>query len=204
MHVAEFPVQLSETVADSNAPVKLIPLEEAIMPPWIDDQYKNGLVDPSSKTVNGTGIGELYKTWFGCGSILDDITYSDDSIYYTVTIEESVKKLLSTYASSDLEPVYSWTHRNIATLKDILTPANETERSSKDVFQSGGFHAAAVGDYENLEGLGLIGQQLRSNVIVTTTITIPDTAAELDPRLERRKRVKVYRDYIVSTRGKIG
>lgn len=202
----QFSLQLSEAAVSNNSGQenKLLPLEEALMPPWIDDFYKNGIVNSTTKTVNGTGIGRLYNLWFGCGSILDDVKYDNKSIYYTVTIEESVKKIISAYGSGKQEPLYSWANRNIATLADVLTPADVSERKSKDVFQTGGFHSMAVGDYNNLEGLGLVGQQLRSNVIATTTIVIPDSAAALDPRAERRKRVKLYRDYIVLTRGKLG
>ena len=211
LHSPEFTLALSEAVvedaADSSGDKKYIPLEEALLPPWVDSSYKNGTVGPRGVVTKSSGIGALYRRWFSCDSIIDGVPYKEDSIYYTVTIEEAMDNIIRKYESGkndDLKNVYKWANRDIANLGEMLASPKNTESKSVDVFQTGGFHATAVGNYAGLEGLGLLGVDLRSNVLQTSTIQLPNTVVTLDPRADRQKRVKVYRNKVTSTRGRTG
>lgn len=197
---------------------KYRPLEEAIMPAWLDDQYKNGNITASTSTIEknsatidkATGIGFLYRDWFGCDSIVDNVTYKAKSEYATVTIEEAVDNIISRYSNSDIGSTYKYTKRNIATLTDMLGPITDKEITS-DIPKTGGFHSRAIGDFENLERLGITGKALKGGAATEKTVTISTLSKEdlekglsLDPRKARLARVKAYKNDVTRNRGKQG
>ena len=213
---AEFSVTLGTTIdsaLDNTVDVDSIPLEEALMPAWFDTSYSNGI--PSGGTINtGTGIGSLYRRWFGCSSIVDGVAYDENSGSSTVSIEQAVNNLIEKYKyveEGKKEPfsTYEWTKRNIATLTDLLAPPDTALGDEMPL--TGGFHSHSFGDYDNLQGLGLNNVQLRSGVGTDTMIQIPALTEEqkekgitLDPRKGRRSRVIAYRDDVIKSRGKTG
>ena len=194
------------------------PLEEALMPAWMDDEYKNGDITDSTAyqagkaTINSdSGIGSLYRKWFNCDSIVDGVRYNQNSTFSTVTIEEAVDRLINKYASGDYKGkgAYRYTLRNIANITDMLAPI--TESVSDKIPQTGGFHSRAIGDFDNLERLGIVGEELRGSLATNKKVTISalnsqqkDEGLSIDPRKERRKRVILYRNDVTKNRGKQG
>ena len=227
-----FDIRLGDVVAEAepsflNEISGGIPLEESLMPPWIDDAYKNGKVDESkiangnsSKILKETGIGALYRRWFGCDSILDDIAYTTEDALgsNTVSIETAVTRLINRYAKEykdpNMKPPKSpskYVRRNIATLRDMLAPINKDELSSKEIPKTGGFHSRSVGNHDGLNLLGIAGKDLKASVAVDKTVSIQPLTQEeknkglvLDPRPERRKRVIIYKNDVIKRRGRLG
>ena len=196
---------------------KFRPLEEAIMPAWMDSAFKNGtitapasVIDKGAATIDqSTGIGALYREWFSCDSIVDKLPYGGESLYSTVTIEEAVDNIISKYSTGSLGSNYKYTKRNIATLKDMLSPV--TDPITDSIPKTGGFHARSVGNFDNLEGLGLTGSPIKGSLTTDKSVTISKLAQSdlnaglsLDPRKERLARVKTYKHDVTKQRGKQG
>lgn len=227
-----FDIRLGDVVAEAEPSFLSeisngIPLEEALMPPWIDDAYKNGKVDESrikagnpSKIQKETGIGALYRRWFGCDSILDDVTYTTEDAFEgnTVSVEMAVTNLINRYAKEHKDPNMKppkspskYVRRNIATLRDMLAPVSNSELSSKEIPKTGGFHSRTVGNHDGLNLLGIVGKDLKASVAVDKKISIQPLTQEeknkglvLDPRPERRKRVIIYKNDVIKRRGRLG
>ena len=208
----EYKVKLGEAGGEDDLDTALdmpIPLEEALMPAWLDDSYKNGDVGAKGTIKETTGIGRLYREWFGCDSIVDGVPYGlDGGEYSTVTIESAVSNIIHKYGTSTFN-IYKWTNRNIATLSDMLAPV--TEDLTNAIPKSGGFHSRSVGNYTQLKGLGLVGTALKGTIAADKKVTIKalterqrEQGLVIDPRQERLKRVKAYKNDIIKQRGKIG
>ena len=198
----------------NNLEEKFLPVEEALMPPWFDDMYRNGsitvsqdVIDTNKATIDdSTGIGSLYRRWFGCSSIVDEMEYNSQSLYNTITIEEAVHDIIETY--SRLEnglpfDTYGYTWRNIATMRDMLLPSDKEMTDALET--TGGYHARSTGDYGELEGLGLVGIEHQGGIASVHKVTIPalskadkEKGVILDPRKERRNRVLNYKKSIQS------
>lgn len=199
----------------TNEENKYIPLEEALMPAWIDKQYKNGEVTASGNIDYRTGIGALYRDWFGCPSIVELAIKASDSPYSTVTIEEAVNKIVETYSGFDKHSssklIYNMTARNHATLKDMLGPISKSELTSVNIPKTGGFHSRSVGNYDKLELLGIAGRSVLASSVATTEVAIPEVSDDtvnkglsIDPRNRRRQRVIAYKQSIIGSKGKLG
>lgn len=161
-----------------------MPLEEAIRPPWFSEEYSNA------------NIGSLYQEWLGCSSILDGVKKSKNE---TVTsIETAVNFYAGTSANltSETQETYSssLTFRPIATIPDVLQPADNVSDANKyNAPSSGGFHAACFGEYDKLELLDLVNKNLKGPTgRDSVKITAAAKYSRLDPRKDRRERVKNY------------
>jgi hypothetical protein len=162
-----------------------LPIEEAIRPPWFSEEYSN------------ENISSLYEEWLGCSSILEGVTKGKGE---TVTsIETAVNFYAGTSANltSELQETYSrkLTFRPIASLPNILAPP-DTPISAKVKYNApdtGGFHAACCGEYDKLELLDLVNKNLKGPTgRDSVKITAASKYSRLDPRKERRERVKNY------------
>jgi len=158
------------TLVESFPSAKLIPLEEAIRPPWISDEYSN---------VN---IGKkIYSKFFGCRALVD-ITDTPDENYALVSIEKASNDLVASYkrfaeSSSADGFIYGATRRGHATLPQVLES----------------FHAEAFGNKTGLSGLDIVGLSLVLPFGDDLKQEILSNEAEkLDPRKERRARVDAY------------
>jgi len=159
-----------------------IPMEEALMPPWLSDEYRNANIDT------------IYSNWLGCESILEGTG---------IGVEDAIDIIINNYLSGNIADMY--TDRDVATIRDMLYP---TESSGSDWAVDGGFHSRAFGNYDKLELLGINGVELRQSVGDGTDNISPygvtQKGSSIDPRMERLTRVLAYRNSIVNSRGKKG
>lgn len=164
-----------------------LPIEEAIRPPWVSDEYSN------------ENIGTLYQQLFGCPSIMD--LYSTltpgtvNGVPFTVpSVSDAVEKIVDQYsrlsdggylASAFIREV---TSRDFASIDQVI----------------GGFYSQTSGDFEGLEGSLFSWMTGASGTLPTTQIR-PDEAnrvpPELDARRERWQRARTYRDDLLRSVG---
>ncbi len=166
-----------------------LPLEEAIRPPWMSDEYSN------------SKIGELYQKHLGCGSLVDMYDGVEPRTVNGVKmssagIEDLTEALVSEYtAMSDggfLNAGYirEKTDRLFASLPDVLH----------------GFYSQTSGPYSNLEGS--LFEWMRggdASVAAPATQINPSEEnkvdARLDARKERRQRALAYATELMRSRG---
>jgi len=197
-----------------------IPLEEAIMPPWVSDEYKNA------------EIGEkIYGIILGCDSIMRFIPsgakpYDNLSNHSVEQAVDTLVSQFSQYTSSGRDIAWDWiyhsTKRPVANFNDILLPKGVYQSASgavtelsasekKDkvkMFFSGGFHSAAVcgTSYSkkssthygfSLEYLDIVNVKMASRMNTSKKAVIDKSeATHLDPRGERARRIIKYRNSI--------
>jgi hypothetical protein len=160
----------------------ILPIEEAIRPPWISAEYSN------------LNIGQqIHEPLLGCRSVIDAVSDVPEEGYAIVSIEQAVDALVYRHsriaegATDAAGHVYSRTYRPVATLPEMLG----SEKSP-------GFHYYAYGPYQNLEGLGLSGVEMSSRGHPESVKVVDAT---LDPRKERRERVLSYQAELLANRG---
>jgi hypothetical protein len=163
----------------------ILPLEEAIRPPWFSDEYSN---------VNiGT---QIYDKFFGCPSLTDvrDIPAAEGQS--TLSIEVAADAIVDDYTAhadgaSANAYIYGTTRREYATLPDVMES----------------FHLQAYANAENdfgkgLNGLDMVGLKLTIQYGNYAEQQInDDAAARLDPRADRAARVLDYLDELLRSRG---
>lgn len=169
-----------------------IPIEEAIRPPWISDEYSN-------KT-----IGDLYQSLFGCPSIMD---LYDDLQPGTVNgvkfsepgVADAVEKIVDQYtAVSDggylgASFIRELTQRDYATLDQVIGTDN-TE----------GFFWQSSGNFENLEGSMFSWMGGGDSKAPTTQMSPTEdntVAPEIDARKARWERAIAYREELLRSTG---
>jgi len=159
----------------------LLPLEEAIRPPWFSDEYSND------------GVSALYADLFGCGSLLDLVSLEPAEGYTEVSLGQAVEEVVRLYSnvSGGGHSADAWIHA-------------VTDRAYADLGQvigtedSPGFHFYASGDLGGFDGWdGLKGQ-------LNTQLNADDpqrVSVELDPRKGRYQRVVDYQSELLRFRG---
>jgi len=197
-----------------------IPLEEAIMPPWVSDEYKNAEVGD-----------KVYKIMLGCDSIMKFIPsaakpYDNLSNHSVEQAVDTLVSAFSNYSDSGRDKAWDWiyhaTKRPVASFNDILLPkgfyqsANGAvtelsaaqKKNKVNMFFSGGFHSAAVcgTSYSkkssthygfSLEYLDIVDVKMASRMNTSNKAVIDKSeATHLDPRGERAIRVIKYRNSI--------
>ena len=142
----EFPFSSLKAVEEVGGDSGLLPLEEAIRPPWFSDEYSN------------KQIGDLYRSLLGCGSVLDlfsaeDVTASGDAL---PSVGMAVERVAQDYASAGGSAgsagryVSALTERVGARLDQVI--AREVQDGSGAVSVIPGFYYHSSGDLQNLEG----------------------------------------------------
>ena len=183
--------------ATATSSTDVLPLEEALMPPWFSDDYFN------------ENIGKLYRGWVGCDSIIDDVAAPEKGVT-SKSIKQAIEKIESIWnaASFDDQDAIAETYgkRNHATVADVLgNIADQKDKSGPHL--TGGFHSAAVGDFSQLEYLDLVGVNLSNNSGQGSfTLDMKSanlSASKIDPRVSRRKMVEYYIKSVTG-RGKRG
>ena len=117
----------------------VLPLEEALRPPWFSEQYSNAKIGE-----------EIYKPFFGTTSLLE---LSNPP---AASLEAAVDKLVDTYsaiAKAGPVPGHIWftTYREGASLPDTLTAPPTGEGA-----EGAGFHYFAAGEFTGLKYLDLL------------------------------------------------
>lgn len=162
----------------------ILPLEEAIRPAWVSDEYSN------------TRIGALYETFFGCKALTDVENVVPAEGSDILSIETAAEALVRNYSAhadgkSASAYIYGTTKREHATLVDVL----------------GSFHEQAVAPHleeekTGLQGLDILGVPLTTQTGQNELQTIDqDTATRLDPRVDRASRVLDYLTELLSSQG---
>jgi hypothetical protein len=188
-----------------------LPVEESIRPRWISDDY-------SSTNITD----KIYRPLFGTKSITDGIPGGS---YSVTSVEEAVDSLASIYSKEvvssgqDLLPtpllwIYEYTHRDVATMPEILGTKAYDDVARKSVVIDpniekikylGGFHSNAVNF-----GSDKYGKELAFLDIKGAGLTHGGTSSgneepfslegaegdRMDPRAERAKRVLQYKKAI--------
>lgn len=191
-----------------------LPVEESIRPRWISDDY-------SSTNITD----KIYRPLFGTKSITDGIPGGS---YSVTSVEEAVDSLASIYSKEvvssgqDLLPtpllwIYEYTHRDVATMPEILgtkayddvaRKSVEIDPNNEKIKYLGGFHSNAVNF-----GSDRYGKELAFLDIKGAGLTHGGTSSgneepfslegsegdRMDPRAERAKRVLQYKKAIRGT-----
>lgn len=160
----------------------VLPLEDAIRPPWFSSDYKNDQIGP-----------KVYEPLLGCRSVIQ-LTSLDayrratkQSRATAPSVEFAVSSIVGEYGrlseKADGVPGYIWrtTYRDVASLPETQS-----------------FHKYASGDFQNLEGLNL-EQPLPITREVTTALPKSKPSAKLDPRKDRRAAIRAYLSELTSS-----
>jgi len=165
-----------------------LPLEDAIRPPWISEDYAN------------ENIGNrYYDPLFGCRAIVDRVSLVDlqavDPTITKASVEDAVSLLATEYASvsgggSRLAGPWIWelTRRAYASLPEVLGES--------------GFHNYATGDFSALENLGLdTPLSPKRAIALQGALASGKVSPELDIRQEQRDAVRAYWGLLEGNRG---
>jgi hypothetical protein len=160
---------------------EVVPLEEAIRPPWFSDEYSN------------QNIGDqIYKKLFGCKSLVDAVGVKPAKGESIVSIERAADAVVKDYTTHTDKTnanafIYGSTRREFATLPEVMNS----------------FHAQAFGvDKTGLSGLDIAGITLRTQYAEFPEQELKSGAStKLDPRKERGERVNAYLDELLRSRG---
>jgi hypothetical protein len=176
-------VKVRESQAGASG---LLPLEEAIRPPWFSDEYSNAK------------IGELYQDLFGCGSILDlfpdaDITASGERM---PSVGMAVEKLVERYSqiisggSAAGEHINATTAREYARLDQVIGTADKP-----------GFFWDSCGNYSGLQGQFYSWMTAQTAVTQVNPTETQKISGSLDPRAGRYKAVVTYQAELLQFHG---
>jgi hypothetical protein len=188
-----------------------LPVEESIRPRWISADY-------SSTNITD----KIYSPLFGTKSITDGITGGS---YSVTSVEEAVDSLANIYArevvssGQDLLPspllwIYEYTHRDVATMPEILgtkayddvaRKSVEIDPNNEKIKYLGGFHSNAVNfgsvkygkelAFLDIKGASLIHNGASSGNEQPFSLEGAE-GDRMDPRAERAKRVLQYKKAI--------
>lgn len=164
------------------------PWEVTIRPGWFAaDSYSN------------TNIGKTYEKMLGCTSIISKYNLSPKEGYSTVSTEQAIDKIIGIYDTVSSDKI-RWIHqhcsRGHANLIEVL---GKKESGKLTDYESGGFHSAAVGSFEQLEGLDIVGKNLGSLLNPQLQkVQINASENKIDPRQSRRNAILYYLSTILS------
>jgi len=156
------------------------PIETAIRPNWISDEYSN------------EHIGEYYTKIIGCNSIVDNYDSADGSKFPgKKAIVDAVDSIVSQYRAhtSGGSSATGW----INSLSDRTTHATKAAVLGYTTYSGTevpGFHSHAFGnkeDFDEMEDLKSIPMRGQRSTLSPELIS-----TDLDPRRERRARVSEY------------
>lgn len=188
-----------------------LPVEESIRPRWISDDY-------SSTNITD----KIYGPLFGTKSITDGIPGGS---YSVTSVEEAVDSLASIYSKEvvssgqDLLPtpllwIYEYTHRDVATMPEILgtkayddvaRKSVEIDPNNEKIKYLGGFHSNAVNFGSDKYGKELAFLDIKGAGLAHGGSSSGDEEPfslegsegdRMDPRAERAKRVLQYKKAI--------
>lgn len=173
-------IQISENLDEGGT----LPLEEAIRPPWISDEYSN------------QNVGKLYREMLGCGSLIDlyDLQPEEGFAYQSIT--QTVDFLVAEYSqvsnegsSSSDSFIQSKTQRSYASIPQVIGTRDDP-----------GFYFYSAGEYSNLEGefYSWMREGAPTQVNINEEIQI---SGELDPRLGRYKKAEAYQQDLLRSHG---
>lgn len=182
----------SKVTVTERGKTSYIPLEEAIRPPWISDEYSN-------KT-----IGALYRSLLGCPSIMD--LYDDlepgsvNGVQFSQPgIADAVEKIVDQYSRISqggylgASFIHELTDRDYASLEEVIG-----SRASP------GFYWQSSGKFSGLEG-SMFSWMTGSGGDAPTTQLNPTEdnkiSSALDPRRDRWEKVVAYRDELLRSLG---
>lgn len=165
------------------------PWEVTIRPGWF-----------SSKSYSNTNIGKTYERMFGCTSVISKYNLSPLAGYSTVSTEQSMDRIIADY-SSQKDPI-KWIYNNCSRGDANLIEVLGAKESGKEaVYTSGGYHSGAVGNFSKLEGLDIVGKDLKSLLDPSLKkVQINSDDQQIDPRQSRRNAILYYLSTIM-TRG---
>ncbi|NBS68767.1 hypothetical protein EBT31_07600 [bacterium] len=165
---------------------KDLPIEDAIRPPWISEDYNNTRIGPI-----------FYKSLIGCASLTDLVSLQDaqeiDPKATAVSVELALTRVVGDYAmlsDGGAKVCSGWiwqqTKRAHGTIDDVLY----------------GFHKNAYGDLSGLEGLGL-DKPLSPKMAVSLDgdLAAGTVSATLDVRARRAEAVRRYANRLFGVRG---
>ena len=166
-------------VSMTLATTQNIPLEEAIRPPWMSDEYGNAQ------------IGEMYMKLLGCPSVMELYDVKPQKGFAVPALADVVEKIVDQYARISGGGYLG------ASFIDALT---QRDYASYDQVMDS-FYKESMGDKSNLDGPafswlkdGTAAQQLapgeRNKV-----------DPQLDPRRDRHQRAKDYQNELLQPRG---
>ena len=181
--------QFNEVTVTEQGIAGVLPLEEAIRPPWVSDEYSNA------------NIGELYQDLLGCGSIFDITNTAASTVVIagakvpetTPSVANAVENLVQSYSSRSsggylgAEFIIEKTRRGGATLGQVLGP--------------NGFFSQAFGDVDDLSGDAF---QWLTTGEATTALNPSEPqsiSTELDARKGRYRAAKAYQAELLRQRG---
>lgn len=158
-------------------PGAVLPLEEAIRPPWVSDEYAN------------ENIGSLYRELLGCTSLVEQFGSS---------VEDAVDNLVQEYSAYALgggsahEYVRAVTRRGYASISDIIGTPDRP-----------GFFYHSCGPLENLEGEFFAWMKERARSLTSQAVPgeIESFSGRLDPRKGRYDSVRAYLSDLLRYRG---
>lgn len=154
---------------DVGGSVRGLPVEEAIRPPWVDDEFYSSKVSSSDPTK--TNLDLLYEHLFHSPSIIHRLLLADAKPYDDMdvhSVEQAVDFLEADAGQFDTDSARNTytdgiTSRPIASLPDLLAPKGYLPRiesgeivwkdyrsstmTTEDYQVSGGFHSNAVTGY---------------------------------------------------------
>ena len=144
---------------------EILPLEEALRPPWFSDEYSNANIGK-----------DIYRRLFGTDSILDRTK--------TTSVEAAVDDIERSYSAISKRgpvPNYIWfrTYRAGASLPDVLARGPSDDRPAA-------FHFYAGGNFKGLEGLDLVDVKNDSGADVDLTSILSGEVREIDPEIDPR------------------
>jgi hypothetical protein len=172
------------TVVEIDEGFGLYPLEEAIRPPWISDEYSN------------EKIGELYEELMGCKSLMDLYALEPIGDYVAPTIAQAVEKVVQHYSAavaaggSASRLIRSLTERGYASLPQVIGTASGE-----------GFYFQASGDFEKFEGDALSWIQNTKTETQIKPGEEQQVVGDLDPRKGRYDRVVAYQTELLLFQG---
>lgn len=149
-----------------------IPLEEAIRPPWVSEEYSN------------QRIGELYQELLGCRALVDLYTPPDGQGLSVEAATDAVVKEYSIRANrgvSSKDFITAVTERDYASLVDVIGNASRP-----------GFFYHSSGDVENLDGEFFSWMKNGSATSILNADSSQVVSPEVDPRKDRYSRVIEY------------
>lgn len=162
-----------------------LPLEEALRPPWISDEYSN------------EQVGRLYEELLGCGSVMDLQDLEPEEGMEIPSVALAVEQIVQNYtavsdggAQSSDSFIEAVTRRDFAPLPDVLG----TDRQ--------GFYSGSYGPFENLDGEFF--SWMREGVTSQVDDTEKKVDGSLDPRKERYSRALTYQTELLRFQGQRG
>jgi len=196
----EFPFS-SITFTESTGDPTYLPLEEAIRPPWMSDEYANA------------NIGALYQSLLGCKSLIDlydnvEPRTVDGVKLSSAGIEDMTEKVVQQYtAASDggylgASFIREVTRRDYASLGEVFGYTD-----AKGVFHEGFYTQALAEGRSGLSGTLFEWMAGEGTTTIGTQVNPAETDKvdpQLDPRPGRTLLAQAYKSELLQSRGRRG